>query len=861
MILKNTADPQDAGVCLRMLDRTFLFTDIEGSTTLWERFPERMRSALARHDALLRAVIEGNGGRVFKTVGDSFCALFNSSIEAVTAAAAAQHEIAAEQWAEIGESIRVRMAIHAGPAEERDGDYFGHTLNRVARILAAAHGGQIVLSKIVADQLGPLPDSAKLTDLGEHRLRDLVHPEHIFQYSEAGLAQEFPLLRSLSAFANNLPEQLTTFIGRETEVAEIKHLLSRTRLLTLSGSGGSGKSRLALQAAAEVVDRFTNGVWFVDVATVLDPDLLPSKVAATLRLREQTGRTMLETLTAFLREKRMLLILDNCEQIVTACAALTERLLQTCPGLQVLSTSREGLGIGGELTWRVPSLPIPTNQDLNSFEKIAESPSVRLFVDRAMSVVPTFKLTPKNAPAIVRVCQRLDGIPLAIELAAARVKTIGPEEIALRLNDRFRLLTGGSRTALPRHQTLRAAIDWSYHLLGGLEGILFRRLSLFCGSFSIESAEAACEDPELPAGDVLDSISRLVDKSLLIPEHGEGTRRYRMLETIREYAFERLRESDEVVSTQSRFMGFFLHMGMQAEQELTGPAQGEWLERLDAEHENFQAALAWNVQETDLAIAQLRLAVALSRFWLVRGHLEEGLKCLLRVAESSVALTLAAERAKALNSCGNLDCHLGRYEDALKHYQQSLQIRRELGDERGVAATLNNMGMAHQYQGGHEKARPFFEEALALFRKLGQDGAVATCLHNLSGVQRQEGDYAEAEPNAKEALQIFRNIGDQLGVAAALKLLGNLSKSRGNVTHAQAFFEESLALSRALGEKVGIVECLQNIGELMVTKQDYEGARALYEESLNIARDTAAAPYMAAARDALERLGHTEVVI
>jgi len=844
-----------------MLDRTFLFTDIEGSTTLWERFPERMRGALARHDGLLHAVIEEYGGKVFKTVGDSFCAVFATPAGAVSAAAAAQHRIAAEAWEEIDGVIRVRMAIHTGPAEERDGDYFGQSLNRVARMLAAAHGGQIVLSKIAADQIGDaLPAPAKLTDLGEHRLRDLVHPEHILQYSEPGLSEEFPLLRSLSAFANNLPEQLTTFIGRETEMAEVKHLLSRSRLLTLSGSGGSGKTRLALQAAAESVDRFTNGVWFVDVATVLEPDLLPSAVAAALRLREQSGQTMFDTLAGFLRGKRLLLILDNCEQIVSACAALAEKLLKTCPDLQILATSREGLGIGGELTWRVPSLPTPSNEDLNSFEKTAANPSVRLFVDRAVSAVPTFKLTPKNAPAVVKVCQRLDGIPLAIELAAARVKTIAPEEIALRLSDRFRLLTGGSRTALPRHQTLRAAIDWSYHLLGGLEGILFRRLSLFCGNFSIEDAEAVCEDEQLPAGDVLDSISRLVDKSLLIPEHAEETGRYRMLETIREYAYERLQESDEVTATQSRFLNFFLQMGLQAEIELSGPAQGEWLERLDAEHENLRAALAWNVQEAEPAVGQLRLALALSRFWLVRGYWEEGLTCLLRVAGSTVALPLAAERSKAFNSCGNLATPLGRYEDALKHYGQSLEIRRELGDERGIAVTLNNLGMLHKNQRSYEKARPLFEEALALFRKLGQDGAVATCLHNLAGVKGAKGDHAEAERNARESLQIFRNIGDQLGVAAALRVLGNLSCSCGHVGDAHTFFEESLALFRGLGEKVGIVECLQSLGDLMITKQNCESARALYEESLNIARGIAAAPHMAAALDALERLANTEVV-
>src|SRR5438105_115333 len=566
-----------------MLDRIFLFTDIEGSTTLWERFPERMPGALERHDSILRTIIESSNGCVFKTVGDSFCAFFPAVQDAIAAAAAAQHRIGAEAWDEIGEPIRVRMAIHTGPAEERDGDYFGTTMNRVARILSSAHGGQIVLSKAAVDLIADrLPAKSMLLDLGEHRLKDLVRPERIFQYGELGLREEFPLLRSLSAFAHNLPEQLTSFVGRETELAEIKHLMSGTRLLTLSGSGGNGKTRLALQVAAEMVDEFTNGVWFVDVATVLDPSLIATMVATTLRLREQPGQTMLETLTGFLGDKRLLLILDNCEQIVSACAVLAEKLLKACPELHILATSREGLGIAGETTWRVPSLPIPSSTDLKSFEAIVQNPAVRLFVERAASVVRTFQLTEKNAPAVAKVCQRLDGIPLAIELAAARVKTISPEEIVLRLNDRFRLLTGGSRTALPRHQTLRAAIDWSYHLLGGYEGVLFRRLSLFCGSFSLEAAESICQGSDLDSIDIFDSMCRLVDKSLLILEQSEGTPRYRMLETIREYAFDRLRESGEVDTVQPRYLHFFLNLGQTAEKELSGPAKGEWLDRLNA---------------------------------------------------------------------------------------------------------------------------------------------------------------------------------------------------------------------------------------------------------------------------------------
>src|SRR5438094_6811639 len=506
-----------------MKNSIFLFTDIEGSTTLWEKFPEPMRGALAQHDLVLRGIIEGRNGRVFKTVGDSFFAVFPAADDAVAAAADVQHRLLAEPWTEVGESLRVRIAIHTGPAESRDGDYFGPTLNRLARILASAHGGQIVLSKAVVDLLGSrLRATAKLIDLGEHRLRDLIRPEHIFQYIERGLREDFPLLRSLSAFAHNLPGQLTSFIGRETEVAEIKHLISRTRLLTLTGSGGNGKTRLALQTAAEMVDHFANGVWFVDMAAVLDSTLIATTVAATLRLREQPGHTMLETLVAFLKGKRLLLIFDNCEQIVSACAVLAEKLLKACPELHILATSREALAVAGETTWRVPSLPVPPAQPLDSFEKLAENPSVRLFVDRSTSVVPDFQLTAGNAPAVAKIRRRLDGIPLAIELAAARVKVMTVEQIAERLDDRFRLLTGGSRTALPRQQTLRAAVDWSYDLLSEPERVLLHRLSVFAGGWTLEAAEAVCRGDGLEDFGVLDLLCQLVDKSLVLADEQDG---------------------------------------------------------------------------------------------------------------------------------------------------------------------------------------------------------------------------------------------------------------------------------------------------------------------------------------------------
>ena len=605
-----------------------------------------------------------------------------------------------------------------------------------------------------------------------------------------------------------------------------------------------------------MVDHFANGVWFVDMAAVLDSTLIATTVATTLRLREQPGQTMLEALIAFLRGKRLLLIFDNCEQIVSACAVLAEKLLKACPELHILATSREALAVAGETTWRVPSLPVPPAQPLDSFEKLAEIPSVRLFVDRATSVVPDFQLTAGNAPAVAKICRRLDGIPLAIELAAARVKMISPEEIALRLNDRFRLLTGGSRTALPRHQTLRAAIDWSYHLLGGIEGVLFRRLSLFYGSFSLEAAESVYEGPDQDSMDVLDSVSRLVDKSLLIREQSEGTPRYRMLETIREYAFDRLRDSGEVAAVQRRFLNFFLKLGQTADKELSGPAQGKWLERLDAEQENFRAALTWNVEESQFRTAQLQLALALSRFWLVRGNWEEGLTCLLRVISPDCVRQF--DRSWALNSCGNFACQLGRYDEATRHYEGSLAIRRELGDQRGIAATLNNLGNVYLHQGDYETAEPLFSEALSLLRKLGYEPGIAPCLNNLASVRVQRRDYAGAEKNANEALEIFKKVGNDLGVAASLAELGKLAMSQKEIDRARSCFEESLALSRDLDEKVGIIGSLQSLGQLMMTQNNYESARALYQESLSLASEVAAVPYVTTAMDALEALNQAQ---
>ncbi len=446
---------------------TFLFTDIEGSTRLWEDFPEAMRSALARHDALLQEAIEQHNGHVFKTVGDAFCAAFVSAQEALEAALEAQIALQNPQFtlAE-NRTLRVRMALHAGPAEERAGDYFGPTLNRIARLLATGHGGQVLLSQTVeALARNALPAGAGLKDLGRHRLKDLQQPEQVFQLLHPALPADFPKLKSLNPQQNNLPQQLTSFVGRETEIAAVERLLADARLLTLTGPGGAGKTRLALQVAAETVDQYPDGVWLVELAPLSDPALVPQEIASALDIREEAGRALAQTLVEQLSARQLLLVLDNCEHLVEACAQLADRLTRACPQLKILASSRERLGVAGEITYAVPSLSLPTCDPIPPLETLLQYEAVRLFVERASAVLPGFVPTPANAPALVQICRRLDGIPLAIELAAARVKVLPVEQIARRLDDRFRLLTGGSRTALPHHQTLRATIDWSYNLL------------------------------------------------------------------------------------------------------------------------------------------------------------------------------------------------------------------------------------------------------------------------------------------------------------------------------------------------------------------------------------------------------------
>jgi len=824
---------------------TFLFTDIQGSTKLWEQHPDQMRPALARHDQLLRQAIEGNNGYVFKTVGDAFCAAFPTAPDALQATLSAQQSLEAEVW-DLPSPLLVRMALHTGAAEERDGDYFGQPLNRVARLMAVGHGGQTLLSGATQELTRDhLPEAMALLDLGQRRLKDLGRPEHVYQSVHPSLPSEFPPLRSLDnpELPNNLPQQVTSFIGRETQVEEVTRLLGRTHLLTLTGAGGCGKTRLSLQVAVELLDQYFDGVWLVELAALSDPALVPQAVATALGVKEEPGKPLSQTLLEALKPKRLLIVLDNCEHVVAACAALATDLLRSCPQVRILASSRQALNVSGEQTFRVPSLTLPDPKQPQTVEGLSQYEAVTLFIERAQAVQPSFAVTTANAPAMAQVCFHLDGIPLAIELAAARVRSLAVEEINTRLDNRFRLLTSGSRTALPRQQTLRALIDWSYDLLTEPEKALLCRLSVFAGGWTLSAAEVVCVGVPVEDWEVLDLLTGLVDKSLVVYEEGVDRQgRFRLLETVRQYAGDRLQESGTSEEGHGRAASWFLALAEEAEPQMIGPEQAIWLERLETEHDNLRTSLSWYEKSAAGVEAGIRLAGALWRLWWTHGHFSEGRqrlgKALGRTSgqEGATGLEALAARGKAFNGAGNLALRQGDYAAARALFEESLAIGRQLGNQQGIASSLNNLGNVTFNQGDYAEAQALHEESLTLFRRLENQHGIASSLNNLGRAAFGQGDYVEAQALHDESLALFQRLGNQQGVASSLNNLGNVASNQGDYAEAQALHEKSLAIGRQLGNQPGIAHSLTNLGGLALRQGDYAAARALFEESLAIGR-------------------------
>jgi len=605
---------------------TFLFSDIEGSTERWEKHHDAMKAAVARHEQLMRLAISRYGGHIFKTVGDAFCSAFATAPNAVKAALDAQRALSTEDFSAV-HGLRVRMGLHTGYAQERDADYFGPSVNRVARLMSIGHGGQILLSGATYELVhNEAPHETRFTDLGAHRLRDLAHPEHVWQLTIKGLSSDFPRLNSLDTLPNNLPIQVTSFRGREQDLEDLKVHLAEHRLVTLLGAGGIGKTRLAAQLGAEVLDRFPDGVWVADLAAITGSELVSSVVAKALGVSQAQMRAIDESMMQFLKGKQLLLVLDNCEHVLEAVAALADAIHRHCPNVRILATSRQALGVSGEKVLRVASLAVPDKVANLAPAAALTFGAVALFADRASLVDQSFRLGDDNAFIVSDICRRLDGIPLAIELAAARVKVMSISTLAQRLNERFEILTGGSRTALPRQKTLSALFDWSYDLLSPEERVLFNRVAIFAGSFTLDAATFVCTGDGIERRDLLDLIASLADKSLLVVDTSANLERYRMLECTRQYALAKLAASGERDRLGRRHAEYFQGVAQEAERTFGAMPLGEWLARLEPEVENFRAAMDWAlVRDQEVALGG-SIAVALQMVWWHGGVEAEGLR-------------------------------------------------------------------------------------------------------------------------------------------------------------------------------------------------------------------------------------------
>ena len=805
---------------------TFLFTDIERSTRLWEQEPERMRPALARHDEIAKAAVERHHGAIVKMAGDGIHAAFNDPLDAIGATLELQQALADPETPG-GIALRIRCGLHAGVDERRDNDFFGRAVNRAARITSVAHGGQVLLSEAVAILLRErLPADVSLRDLGSVRLRDLAGPERIYQVVHPKLRVDFPALRALESTPNNLPQQVTSFIGRERELDEIAKSLGKTRLLTLLGMGGIGKTRLSLQVAADVLDDFPDGVWFVELAPLTDAQLVPEAVASVLGVKEEAGRPVVEALEKHVKDRQMLLILDNCEHLVEACADLVKQLLQSGSRLKILASSREHLHVAGETTYPVPALAVPDPSSAMTPEALTQYESVRLLVDRAAAALPAFQVTGQNGAAISEICRRLDGIPLAIELAAARVRALSVENIAARLNDRFRLLTGGSRTALPRQQTLRALIDWSYDLLTEKERILFRRLAVFAGGWTLEAAEAVASSGDVDEPLVLDLLVDLVDKSLVVVE-AEGAR-YALLETVRQYAEERLKESGEGVAVRERHLDFYLALAEKAGAGLMGPEQPSWLGQLDADRENLLSAHAWCSRGSHATESGYRLVHAIKLYWFMRGLLNLGYHVTVEAISIPGLQPRSLARCKALWVAGQICSYTGRYEEAERYLHESLAIARHHGDRRMVAAVQNILALAALGQGDRAAAQIHCEEALDLARELGNKREIAVASNALAQLNRLDGKLDGAEPLYEQVVALAHELHDREFAAIGILGLAMVAIGRGSAGRARDLLREVLTIANETGSKPAGQSALEVSAGLAALQKDWNRSAHLY---------------------------------
>jgi predicted ATPase/class 3 adenylate cyclase len=827
----------------------FLFTDIEGSTVRWEQDRPAMMAVVERHLALLQRAVEAHRGVLFKVIGDAVQAAFPTAPDAVSAALDAQRALVGTDWGALA-PLRVRMAVHVGAAQPHAGDYLAPALNRLARLLAAGSGGQVLLTMAAADLArDDLPAGASLRDLGEHRLRDLSHPERVWQLRHADLSGDFPPLKTLGSRPNNLPIQPTPLIGRAQETARVVDRFRRPgeRLITLTGSAGIGKTRLALQAGADLLEDMPDGVWFVDLAPLADPALVSAAIAAALGVREESGGTLQDALVDAVRRKRLLLILDNFEHLLSAAPLIAE-LLRVAPDLHVLATSRAPLRLRGEREIAVPSLEVPPPEHVLAADVLAHSAAVQLFVERAVAAKADFAVTDANAQAVVDICARLEGIPLAIELAAARIKLLPPAALRDRLGQRLTVLTGGPRDAPARQRTLRDAIAWSYDLLSPDDQALLRRLAVFVGGVRFDAADAVAN----PRGelDVFGGVASLVDASLLRQaEASQGDLRFAMLEMVREFSLERLVESGEDEATQQRHAAWCLTLAEPVGSKVKGPDAADILAALEQEQANLRAALDWLAERGD-GHRLVRLAGILWPFWREHAHFREGHQWLERALNLGPEAA-AADRLRALTGAGAMAWYQGDVAAARSWFEQGLALARAIGDRPAEGYLLNDLSAAVTEIGDHDRAAAYGEAALAIAREADEAEPTIHALHNLAHTDWLRGDRATATGRLEEALGLARNHRVHWLVPSILNGLGTTTVEVGDRTKAAALFREGLALGRARGNPGDVIDALEGLARVDAVGGQAVGAARLFGAAARL-RDEIGMPHVPTERAELE---------
>ncbi|MCC7103813.1 MAG: adenylate/guanylate cyclase domain-containing protein [Chloroflexi bacterium] len=831
---------------------TFMLTDVEGSTALWEEAPEAMRSALVRHDALYESAVHEHGGVHIRPrgEGDSRFAVFASASAAVRSAVAIQRTFAAERWP-TPRPIKVRIGLHSGEADLRDGDYYGSAVNRCARLRDVAHGGQVLVSQAACDLIrNALPEDVDLRDMGEHRLRDLIHPERLYQVMTADLPTDFPALRYVQARLTNLPVPPTTFIGRERELAEISDLLVQddVRLLTLAGPGGIGKTRLAVEAARRLIDREQLTVAFVELAPIADLGLVPHAIASAVGVRERADRPLIATVTDALRAVRLLLVLDNCEHLATACGSAAQTLRAACPELRVLATSRAALGVSGETVWSVPLLPTGIG-DAARPESPQLGEAVQLFVERARLRVTGFRLNAENVQVVAEICRRLEGLPLAIELAAARVALLPPVAMLSRLDRQLPLLVGGPRDAPARHQTLRATIGWSYDLLSDHERAVFRQLGIFAGGFSLEAAEAICTagadvapaSPDAsdvsarqtsraapPITSLLDILESLLAQNLLRQERTLDVPRLTMLESIREFARDQLEASGQVGAVRERYASYFLALAEEAGNQLLGRDQLAWLARLDTELDHIRAVFGWCRDREISTEIGLRLAGALGMYWEYRGLAIEGHDWMMAMLSLPDASARTVGRARALYSAGFVAAMRGDFATQRALAQESATIFRETGQLLEVGRALAEQAIAEARLENLAESRALLERSVAIAREHGDQWALSFALGQLGHVAYGEGDFAAARGFREAAAEVARAHNDRHTLGLALAGLALVARRQGRYEESSELFQETLRVSSELRDQWIMPRAIGGLAGAAVLAADHVRAARLF---------------------------------